>query len=244
MYERFTDRARKAMQLANQEAQRWRHEYIGVEHMLLGLVKEGGGVAANVLKNLGVDLRKLRLEMERVMEPGPDGDSVVMGRLPHTPRLKKAIEHTVAAARELEHNYIGTEHLLLGILADPEGVATKVLVGMGVSTEKVISGIHELLKGRKPVESGEQGFVHWHLPPAVAAMRLYECNSVAIQVGNVRIEGEHPRFKVWIDGVEQKHLQAVTLTMGIRDVPKLILQSVILPGAKPEEPVVILEQTK
>ena len=87
MYERFTDRARKVMQLANQEAQRFNHEYIGTEHILLGLVKEGSGVAANVLKNLEVDLRKIRLEVEKIVQSGPD--MVTMGKLPQTPRAKK-----------------------------------------------------------------------------------------------------------------------------------------------------------
>src|SRR5246500_3453862 len=84
MYERFTDRARKVMQLANQEAQRFNHEYIGTEHILLGLVKEGTGVAANVLKNLDIDLRKIRLEVEKIVQAGPD--MVTMGKLPQTPR--------------------------------------------------------------------------------------------------------------------------------------------------------------
>ena len=87
MYERFTDRARKVMQLANQEAQRFNHEYIGTEHILLGLVKEGSGVAANVLKNLDVDLRKIRLEVEKIVQSGPD--MVTMGKLPQTPRRQE-----------------------------------------------------------------------------------------------------------------------------------------------------------
>ena len=91
MYERFTDRARKVMQLANQEAQRFNHEYIGTEHILLGLVKEGSGVAANVLKNLDIDLRKIRLEVEKIVQSGPD--MVTMGKLPQTPRAKKVIEY-------------------------------------------------------------------------------------------------------------------------------------------------------
>src|SRR3954464_11780339 len=91
MYERFTDRARKVMQLANQEAQRFNHEYIGTEHVLLGLVKEGSGVAANVLKNLEIDLRKIRLEVEKIVQSGPD--MVTMGKLPQTPRAKKVIEY-------------------------------------------------------------------------------------------------------------------------------------------------------
>lgn len=88
MYERFTDRARKVMQLANQEAQRFNHEYIGTEHMLLGLVKEGTGVAANVLKNLDVDLRKIRLEVEKLVQSGPE--MITMGKLPQTPRAKRS----------------------------------------------------------------------------------------------------------------------------------------------------------
>jgi len=93
MYERFTDRARKVMQLANQEAQRFNHEYIGTEHILLGLVKEGTGVAANVLKNLDIDLRKIRLEVEKIVQAGPD--MVTMGKLPQTPRAKKVIEYSM-----------------------------------------------------------------------------------------------------------------------------------------------------
>src|SRR5438105_5853496 len=97
MYERFTDRARKVMQLANQEAQRFNHEYIGTEHILLGLVKEGTGVAANVLKNLDIDLRKIRLEVEKIVQAGTD--MVTMGKLPQTPRAKKVIEYSIEEAR-------------------------------------------------------------------------------------------------------------------------------------------------
>src|SRR5207245_4113825 len=99
MYERFTDRARKVMQLANQEAQRFNHEYIGTEHILLGLVKEGTGVAANVLKNLDIDLRKIRMEVEKIVQAGPD--MVTMGKLPQTPRAKKVIEYSIEEARNL-----------------------------------------------------------------------------------------------------------------------------------------------
>lgn len=125
MYERFTDRARKVMQLANQEAQRFNHEYIGTEHILLGLVKEGSGVAANVLKNLDLDLRKIRLEVEKKVQSGPD--MVIMGKLPQTPRAKKVIEYSIQEARNLSHQYVGTEHLLLGLLCEKEGVAAEVL---------------------------------------------------------------------------------------------------------------------
>src|SRR3979490_2339075 len=145
MYERFTDRARKVMQLANQEAQRFNHEYIGTEHILLGLVKEGSGVAANVLKNLDIDLRKIRLEVERIVQPGPGGDQVVMGRLPHTPRAKKVIEYSVEEARQLNHNYVGTEHLLLGLLREQEGVAAQVFMNLGLKLVHMCLALRQLL---------------------------------------------------------------------------------------------------
>lgn len=155
MYERFTDRARKVMQLANQEAQRFNHEYIGTEHILLGLVKEGSGVAANVLKNLEIDLRKIRLEVEKIVQHGPGGDQVVMGRLPHTPRAKKVIEYSIEEARNLNHNYVGTEHLLLGLLREQEGVAAQVLMNLGLKLEDVREEVLNLLGHNMPANEGE-----------------------------------------------------------------------------------------
>src|SRR5579884_3925720 len=157
MYERFTDRARKVMQLANQEAQRFNHEYIGTEHILLGLVKEGSGVAANVLKNLDVDLRKIRLEVERIVQPGAGGDQVVMGRLPHTPRAKKVIEYSIEEARNLNHNYVGTEHLLLGLLREQEGVAAQVLMNLGLKLEDVREEVLNLLGHNMATEESSGG---------------------------------------------------------------------------------------
>ncbi|MFM2093918.1 MAG: negative regulator of tic competence ClpC/MecB [Planctomycetota bacterium] len=143
MYERFTDRARKVMQLANQEAQRFNHEYIGTEHILLGLVKEGSGVAANVLKNLDVDLRKIRLEVEKLVQSGPE--MVTMGKLPQTPRAKKVIEYSMEEARNLNHNYVGTEHILLGLLREQEGVAAQVLMNLGLKLDEVREEVLNLL---------------------------------------------------------------------------------------------------
>ena len=151
MYERFTDRARKVMQLANQEAQRLNHEYIGTEHVLLGLVKEGSGVAANVLKNLDIDLRKIRLEIEKLVQSGPD--MVTMGKLPQTPRAKKVLEYSMEEARNLNHNYVGTEHLLLGLLREQEGVAAQVLMNLGLKLEDVREEVLNLLGHN--MDSGE-----------------------------------------------------------------------------------------
>jgi len=155
MYERFTDRARKVMQLANQEAQRFNHEYIGTEHVLLGLIKEGSGVAANVLKNLDVDLRKIRLEVEKLVQSGPD--MVTMGKLPQTPRAKKVIEYSMEEARNLNHNYVGTEHILLGLLREQEGVAAQVLMNLGLKLEEVREEVLNLLgHGLEGSEGGER----------------------------------------------------------------------------------------
>ena len=156
MFERFTDRARKVMALANQEAQRFNHEYIGTEHILLGLVKEGSGVGANVLKNLDVDLRKVRLEVEKLVKSGPD--MVTMGKLPQTPRAKKVIEYAIEEARNLNHNYVGTEHLLLGLLREHEGVAAQVLMNLGLKLEEVREEVLNLLgAGVEPDEDAAPG---------------------------------------------------------------------------------------
>jgi ATP-dependent Clp protease ATP-binding subunit ClpC len=153
MFERFTDRARKVMALANQEAQRFNHEYIGTEHVLLGLVKEGSGVGANVLKNLDVDLRKVRLEVEKLVKSGPD--MVTMGKLPQTPRAKKVIEYAIEEARNLNHNYVGTEHLLLGLLREQDGVAAQVLMNLGLKLDEVREEVLNLLGASGELEEGQ-----------------------------------------------------------------------------------------
>lgn len=153
MYEIFTDRARKVLQLANQEAHCFNHEYVGTEHILLGLIKEGYGVAANVLKNLDFDLRKARAEVERVVKPGTD--AVSMGKLPLTPAAKKVIEYSIEEARALVHNYIGTEHLLLGLIREEGEVASEILKDCGLTPEIVRQEILDLLghpnSGETPV---------------------------------------------------------------------------------------------
>jgi ATP-dependent Clp protease ATP-binding subunit ClpC len=144
------------MALANQEAQRFNHEYIGTEHILLGLVKEGSGVGANVLRNLDVDLRKVRLEVEKLVKSGPD--MVTMGKLPQTPRAKKVIEYAIEEARNLNHNYVGTEHLLLGLLREHEGVAAQVLMNLGLKLDEVREEVLNLLGAAGEIEeSGEKG---------------------------------------------------------------------------------------
>jgi len=143
MFERFTERARKVMALANQEAQRFNHEFIGTEHILLGLVKEGSGVGANVLKNLGVDLHKVRIEVEKLVKAGPD--MVTVGKLLQTPRAKKVVEYSIEEARNLNHNYVGTEHLLLGLLREQDGVAAQVLMNLKLQLDDVREEVLNLL---------------------------------------------------------------------------------------------------
>jgi len=131
------------MALANQEAQRFNHEYIGTEHVLLGLVKEGSGVGATVLKNLDVDIKKLRIEVEKQVKSGPD--MVTMGKLPQTPRAKKVIEYAIEEARALNHNYVGTEHILLGLLRETEGIAAQILMNVGLKLEDIRQEVLNLL---------------------------------------------------------------------------------------------------
>ncbi len=115
MYDRFAERARKVMQLANQEAQHFNQKYVGTEHILLGLIDEGFGVAANVLKNLDVDVGKVRYEVEKLAQMGPP--MVTAGEQPHPPEAEKFIDSSIEEARNLNHNYVGTEHLLLALVA-------------------------------------------------------------------------------------------------------------------------------
>jgi len=143
MFDRFTDRARKVMALARKEAQRFNHDFIGTEHILLGLIQEGSGVAANVLKNLDIQPSKIRSEIDKHVQTGPA--LVSMGQLPFTPRAKKVLELSQEEANELGHNYIGTEHLLLGLIREQDGVAAQVLLDLGVKLDEVKSEVLELL---------------------------------------------------------------------------------------------------
>lgn len=150
MYERFTDRARRVMQLANQEAQRLKHTYIGREHILIALAEEGSDVAASVLKALGVDVRKVRLEVEKVVQPGPDAGFAAV------PGAKRLIEYSIETARNLNHDYVGTEHLLLGLLRERESVAARVLINLGLTLEDVRREVlKRVAKNAVPEEGGD-----------------------------------------------------------------------------------------
>src|SRR3954454_22353914 len=141
-FEKFTERARKVFSLAQEEAQRFNHNYIGTEHLLLGLVREGDGIAARVLANLGVQLPKVRSAVEFIIGRG---DGLVVGDPGLTPRAKKVIELAMDEARRLNNHYIGTEHLLLGLVREGEGIAAGVLESLGVSLEKVRQQVNYVL---------------------------------------------------------------------------------------------------
>ncbi|MCY3023373.1 MAG: anthranilate phosphoribosyltransferase [Planctomycetota bacterium] len=173
MFDRFTDRARKVISFARQEAVALNHDYIGTEHILLGLVREGSGVAANVLENLDVDLEIVRLKVEKLVKPAPD--VVTTGQLPFTPRAKKVLEFAIDEARGLGHNYLGTEHLLLGLLREKEGLAAHVLLNLGLNLDGVRQEVMEFLGAEKaPAESTQTPEAPTPSPPPYSVSRHLE----------------------------------------------------------------------
>jgi ATP-dependent Clp protease ATP-binding subunit ClpC len=148
---KFTERARKVLDLAQEEAQRFQHNYIGTEHLLLGLVREGEGVAARVLADLGVELHEIRSAVEAIIGRGDigRGERIVLGEIGLTPRAKKVIELAVDEARRLNHRYIGTEHLLLGLLREGEGIGAGVLESFGLNLQDVRTKMLQILNEQK-----------------------------------------------------------------------------------------------
>jgi ATP-dependent Clp protease ATP-binding subunit ClpC len=170
------------MQLANQEAQHFNHEYIGTEHVLLGLLREGSGVAANVLKNLDIDLPKIRLEVEKLVQSGPD--RMTIGKLPQTPRAKKVIEFSIEESRALNHNYVGTEHILLGLLREQDGVAARVLMNLGLKLNEVREEVLNIL-GHSPEEAENKRRLHGFdgLEPTDARLSPFTRRVLLILIG-------------------------------------------------------------
>ena len=144
MFERFTDRARRVVVLAQEEARLLNHNYIGTEHILLGLIHEGEGVAAKALESLGISLEAVRSQVEDIIGQGGSSPS---GHIPFTPRAKKVLELSLREALQLGHNYIGTEHILLGLIREGEGVAAQVLVKLGADLSRVRQQVIQLLSG-------------------------------------------------------------------------------------------------
>ncbi len=154
MFERFTDRARRVVVLAQEEARMLNHNYIGTEHILLGLIHEGEGVAAKGLESLGISLEGVRAQVEEIIGQGQQAPS---GHIPFTPRAKKVLELSLREALQLGHNYIGTEHILLGLIREGEGVAAQVLVKLGADLNRVRQQVIQLLSGYQGKEAVTQG---------------------------------------------------------------------------------------
>jgi ATP-dependent Clp protease ATP-binding subunit ClpC len=154
MFERFTDRARRVVVLAQEEARMLNHNYIGTEHILLGLIHEGEGVAAKALESLGISLEAVRQQVEEIIGQGQQAPS---GHIPFTPRAKKVLELSLREALQLGHNYIGTEHILLGLIREGEGVAAQVLVKLGADLNRVRQQVIQLLSGYQGKEPATAG---------------------------------------------------------------------------------------
>jgi len=154
MFGRFTERAQQVLVLAQDEARRLSHNFIGTEHLLLGLVKEGAGIAARVLQNSGVDFNQLRQEVEKII---PKGDKEPPQSISYTPRAKRVIELAIEESQNLGHNYVGTEHLLLGLLREGEGIAAQVLTNLGIDLKKARKEVIQLLGGEEASSSAGSG---------------------------------------------------------------------------------------
>src|SRR3954471_23665080 len=155
MSNRFTERAQRVILIAQEEAKRLNHDYVGTEHILLGLIALGEGVAAQVLANLGVDLRRVRWEIEKIV--GTGDNVMLLGEIPFTPRAKKVLEYAVEEAQHMGHSYVGTEHLLLGLIREEEGVAARVLENLGLRLDVVREEVLNLLGEGQTPHVGQQG---------------------------------------------------------------------------------------
>jgi hypothetical protein len=164
MFERFTDRARRVVVLAQEEAVGLQHNYIGTEHLLLGLIREREGVAAKALEALGISLEAVRSEVEEIIG---QGQSAPTGQIPFTPRAKKVLELSLREALQLSHSYIGTEHILLGLIREGEGVAAQVLVKLGADLSRVRQQVIQLLSGYAGGEGGAERVVVREPRPSV-----------------------------------------------------------------------------
>src|ERR1700733_8829931 len=147
MFERFTDRARRVVVLAQEEARMLNHNYIGTEHILLGLIHEGEGVGAKALESLGISLEAVRQQVEEIIG---QGQQVPSEEVPFTPRAKKGLELSLGEALQLGHTYIGTEHILLGLIREGDGVAAQVLVKLGANLNQVRQQVITLVSGHQP----------------------------------------------------------------------------------------------
>jgi ATP-dependent Clp protease ATP-binding subunit ClpC len=194
MFERFTDRARRVVVLAQEEARLLSHNYIGTEHVLLGLMREADGVAAQTLEALGISLEAVRARVKEII--GTGGGPFESGHVPFTPRAKKVLEMALREALNLGHNYIGTEHLLLGLVREGEGVAAQVLVQMGATLPVVRKRVLQLVGEVAAGESESQAETDPDAKDALIRSLLVECRRLRDEVDMLRAAlrrlGEEP----------------------------------------------------
>jgi len=203
-YDKFTERARKVLRLAQEEAQRFQHNYIDTEHLLLGLVREGEGVAAKVLSNLGVDLNKVRSTIEFMIGRG---ERIILGEIGLTPRAKKVIELAVDEARRLNHQYIGTEHLLLGLVREGEGIAAQVLESLGVNLEKVRTHtIQVLSQSGAPHVVIRSRFVQTYFIQSMVEVGEEWFDTFTVQVSRVLSRAEEEARRFQHNSIDTEHL--------------------------------------
>jgi ATP-dependent Clp protease ATP-binding subunit ClpC len=162
VFERFTERARQVVVLAQEEARALRHNYIGTEHLLLGLLREEEGIAARVLESLGVTIESVRVQVGRIVG---QGDKVETGQIPFTPRAKRVLELALREALSLGHNWIGTEHVLLGIAREDDGVAKQILLDFGVDADRIRDEVIRTLGGAPRAGGAPPPPVPWPRPP-------------------------------------------------------------------------------
>jgi len=188
MFERFTDRARRVVVLAQEEARMLNHNYIGTEHILLGLIHEGEGLAAKALENLDISLVAVR---EQVQEIIGQGQQAPTGHIPFTPRAKKVLEYSLREGLQLGHTYIGTEHILLGLIREGEGVAAQVLVKLGADLNKVRQQVIQLLSG---YQGKEPAAVSGAASESQGSAQSMLAASQALEAGASDLRAEVERF--------------------------------------------------
>jgi hypothetical protein len=187
MFERFTDRARRVVVLAQEEARMLDHNYIGTEHILLGLIHEGSGVAAKALESLEISLAAVRQQVEEIIGRGQHAPS---GHIPFTPRAKRVLELSLRESLQLGHNYIGTEHILLGLIREGEGVAAQVLVRLGADLDRVRQQVIQLLHGyqaraaRGPITEAEVAEATWSRRPVAREFWLTEMQDALAKIAD------------------------------------------------------------
>jgi len=154
MFGRFTERAQQVLVLAQEEAKRLNHNFIGTEHLLLGLVREGSGIASRALQGMSVDLSRVRSEVERIT---PKGEKIIQQGISYTPRAKRVVELAIEESQNLGHNYVGTEHLMLGLIREGEGIAAQVLANMGIDLKRARKEVIHLLGGEEGAARTAEG---------------------------------------------------------------------------------------